>query len=202
MIDTSTVELKCSESSSSSSSYGYRATCGQPAKMAAVDRRWDSKTQTYAVERHVPLCGKHVGAEKRKTYSKRDLVEFTPEIVAEISERLRVKREFDKKRNAEKAAQEAIRHDAYRVRRNAEAQRSFIVTRQEVERYSGTAPAWSVFESTIEPTYEEAEVRVDRSDDGFPTTLNVRISSRLDINVAKAVVEALQAAIAEAEREL
>jgi hypothetical protein len=166
-------------------------------------------------------CKKHAGIDARRTYAQNKPVEVTHEVIAKI---LAEKAEQDAdaaERKAQKNAEAQKRHEAYVARRVEEAKRIFSVTRKDEEgdydwessragkddelvRLPGN-PKYYVHDidlpaDRVGGSLGETSVEVEREAD-LPTTLRLRTAgSSIEIDEARALIVALQVAIAEATK--
>lgn len=210
--------IRCHFDVSGERSYHFRA-CSQKAEFVLqAQNRWDPQTGKRELS-YSGRCKRHAGIDKRRTYQVGTIVEFTQEIIDQMVKEMEESKAAQAARQAEKNAQHEKSVAAQKVRRAEEARRLFGVTRDDehgepdwaayreavkVEGespvvYGPDVPRWFIRPAGEEHPFNEGTVKVKR-EDGYPVTIEVRHSSEIDINEAKALVEALRLAIEEAQK--
>jgi hypothetical protein len=200
--------IKCQFDVSGAGSY-RRRDCGLAATKALIGSTYDRKLS------YEGRCARHASIDKRRTYSRGEVTEFTPEIVSAMVSRIEELSAARVEEQARKNVEAIERTAAYKVQRETEAAFYFTTTRLDDQ----GAPDWDASRGKGEMVYGpgkpkwyvhvegvgvgrgryEASVMVERMPD-FPTTLEVRCSSSIDLNQAEQLILALQAALAEARK--
>lgn len=204
MTTETTPKLTCGFDISGHGSWRRRE-CGLPAVRAVKAEAW--KPAPYEGR-----CARHAGIDQRRKYGRLEVVDLTPEIVAELTKAARDRAEAARVERERRSEEAKSAHARWVEQRRVEASWQYSVTRDDAEEFAtvggqvveSSHPRWRVHpkvaargmgirETTIELKHEESDV---------PVVIDVHgVSGELDINQARALVRALQRAIAEAEKE-
>lgn len=170
--------------------------CGKPAVMIGVK---------YSAEL-ARLCKQHVGVEARRKYKQyREVREATP-----AEQQMLQERDAElARRNAELVAKKRVEAERskqlYAEQRKREAAREWLVVRDDEHEFDwaskqdSNVPSWKLaLADESERIYGETRVTV--KPEGELTVIEVRNSSKLDVNEARALLEALTLALAEATK--
>lgn len=187
-----------------------RSECRQDAVAFLVDKTWWLGEHRIT---HEPRCKRHAGVDKRRTYGSNTIVEPTHEIIAEVLARMVEREQAKAEERARKEEERERTRLAYQAERLEEAKLVYVVTRDDQKGdpdwdasrgatelvYGPSVPTWYVHPTGEEPAHgwRSTKVSIERKD-GFPPTIELSVRSSLDVNAARALVEALQAAIEEA----
>jgi len=158
--------------------------------------------------RYEGRCKRHASIDARRSYGALQVIEFTQEIVDQMLAELNAEAKAKAEEARVKAVQNEAKEAAYRVRRHAEAQVAFVVERKDEQGpvdwdathvagdivYGPSLPMWYVHPESTDVHWNTSSVKVV-AQDGYPTTIELRASSRLDINEASALIEALVEAV-------
>lgn len=213
-------------------SYHDHTVCRQPAKQVYVEQAsrytanpaYDETTNPDVPEfinvpytTYVGRCGQHAGTEKRRKYSRGQIVDFTPEIIEIMLAKQIEDNAIQETQRQKKAAEDAARTEAYRARSFAEAAQEFIVVRLDeegpynfaasretgFERRHPDIPRWLVVDKTVPEDQREhryaASVKIQRAP-GWPTEIATYRASTFKINEARAFGEAFALALEEAAK--
>lgn len=206
-------EITCNFSSQGEGRWGSGPSCHNKVATAALMETsfsWKDGVRDEPTVTYHPRCTFHAGVEKRKVYKSGALVYLTTEItnliLAELS-RISAAKAASQIIQNEKAL---IQEQAYLLRKNEESLVTFSAVRNdengdvnyEASRgldelvYWPSLPRWIISEEGTSSSLSFASsVKVVNNKVGYPAKLEVRNSSEMTINQAKALVEALQAAI-------
>jgi hypothetical protein len=194
---------KC-KADSKSSSYHYYA-CGKPAIAIGVGG-WGGATKL------TPLCKKHVGIEKRRTYKDfREVRDITAEDLVTLAAEAATAAIVAKEERERKAIEQAARTKAAQERAAAEAAKVVAWKRADKdgeldwEASRAAREADPEADMVLGPSiprwigqpaggFGSFEIVFDQRP-GFPLTMDIRHSSNLTVNEAEALRDMLNAAI-------
>jgi len=206
MTTTEQAKYKC-ESWTHRGGSSFGSTCGNPAP-TFVEVKYEWQHGVRSVVGYEPRCNFHASVIRRhaKSYGAPDPTEvLTPEIEKIIDKRLAATRKRIEDERAAKQVDSVKRAEVAKVRAAEEQAVEWQIIREDDTEYPYGRPAaelkrvprWYIRAVTDARGWDQAEVKL--SDHYGQTILEVRNSSQLTPNAAKALIEALTAALKEVE---
>ena len=177
-------------------SYINRPICGKPAT-EAIGKGGIRDEIVYEA-----LCKAHAGVERRRISGTEPFL-LTASVVEVIEARKKIYADAKAERNRAKQKENANRMEAYKAARKEEAGQEYVCDATDKRRFvfggEEVTPTWTIHPKEGAVTsFGTTVVIVDRQE-GFPTTVEIKGKTTLDLNAVPLLSQALQEALSVAQ---